>query len=58
MNQIERDVRFLNRYAIVTTTMLAVLCVVAFRPSQRTKFDEIDVGRINIVEPNGMCFSL
>jgi hypothetical protein len=55
MNQIERDVRFLKRYAIVTTTILAVLSAVAFtRAPQKAKFDEIDVGRINIVEPNGM----
>lgn len=55
MNQIERDVRFLKRYAIVTTTMLALLSVAAFtRSPRKEKFDEIDVGRINIVEPNGM----
>jgi hypothetical protein len=55
MNQIEKDVRFLKRYAIVTTSMLVVLSVVAFtRSPQKAKFDEIDVGRINIVEPNGM----
>lgn len=54
MSQIERDVRFLKRYAIVTTTMLAVLCVAAFaRPSRKATFDEIDVERINIREPNG-----
>lgn len=56
MNQIERDVRFLKRYAIVTTTLIAVLGIAAFtRSSSRVeKFDEIDVQRINIVEPNGM----
>ena len=55
MNQLERDVHFLKRYAIVTTTLLAVLSVAAFTGSSRhEKFDEIDVGRINIVEPNGM----
>jgi len=51
---IERDVRFLKRYAIVTTTMLAVLSVAAFtRSSRNAKFDVIDVERINIREPNG-----
>ena len=55
MTSIERDVRFLKRYAIVTTTLLArdlggrVHAVVA----RRAKFDEIDVERINIREPNG-----
>ncbi|MFI5228595.1 MAG: hypothetical protein ACHQWU_05975 [Gemmatimonadales bacterium] len=51
---IERDVRFLKRYAAVTTTLLAVLSVAAFTRSSRTAtFDEIDVQRINIREPNG-----
>jgi hypothetical protein len=54
MTSIERDVRFLKRYAIVTTTLLAVLSVAAFtRQSRNAKFDEIDVERINIREPNG-----
>lgn len=53
-DQIERDVRFLKRYAIVTSTMLVVLTVAAFtRTSRNAKFDEIDVQRINVVEPNG-----
>lgn len=55
MTSIERDVRFLKRYAIVTTTLLAVLSVAAFTRSsgRNAKFDEIDVERINIREPNG-----
>jgi hypothetical protein len=55
MTSLERDVRFLKRYAIVTTTMLAVLSVAAFTRSSRgnAKLDEIDVERINIREPNG-----
>jgi len=54
MTSVERDVRFLKRYAIVTTTLLAVLSVAAFTRSSRVaKFDEIDVERINIREPNG-----
>jgi hypothetical protein len=51
---IERDVRFLKRYAIVTSAMLVVLSVAAFtRAPRNTKFDEIDVERINVVEPDG-----
>jgi hypothetical protein len=51
---IERDVRFLKRYAVATTALLGVLSVAAFTHSaQHAKFDVIDVGRINIVEPNG-----
>jgi hypothetical protein len=51
---IERDVRFLKRYAIVTSAMLVVLSVAAFtRVPRNPKFEEIDVERINVVEPNG-----
>jgi hypothetical protein len=51
---IERDVRFLKRYAIVTSAMLVALSVTAFmRAPRNAKFDEIDVERINVVEPNG-----
>jgi hypothetical protein len=52
---IERDIRFLKRYAVVTSTLLVVLAVAAFtRGTQKAKFEEIDVERINVVEPNGM----
>jgi len=52
---LERDVRFLKRYAAVTTAMMVVLALAAFRHApQNAKFGEIDAERINIVEPNGM----
>ncbi|HTI62655.1 MAG TPA: hypothetical protein VL524_04040 [Gemmatimonadaceae bacterium] len=52
---LERDVRFLKRYASVTTAMMVVLSLAAFRHvPQNAKFGEIDAERINIVEPNGM----
>src|ERR1043166_6821772 len=53
--QLERDVRFLKRYAIVTTAMMVVGCAAAFRHSaaDHPKFTEIDVERINIMEPDG-----
>jgi hypothetical protein len=51
---IERDVRFLKRYAIVTSAMLVVLSVAAFtRAPRNARFEEISVERINVVEPNG-----
>ena len=54
---LERDVRFLKRYAIVTTTLMIAVSAMAFmRPAlheAREKFTEIDVERINIVEPDG-----
>jgi hypothetical protein len=55
--QLERDVRFLKRYAIITTTLMIAVSAMAFvRPAlheAREKFTEIDVERINIVEPDG-----
>ena len=55
MNQLERDVRFLKRYAIVTTTLGVMGCVAAFRnaPADHERFKEISVERINVMEPDG-----
>lgn len=60
MNQLERDVRFLKRYAIVTTALGIVGCAAAFRSSQapspaddHQRFKEISVERINVMEPDG-----
>jgi hypothetical protein len=53
-NHLERDVRFLKGYAVITSVMLGVLVLGAFTRTQKTKFEEIDVERINVVEPNGM----
>jgi hypothetical protein len=49
---LERDVRFLKRYAMVSTLALGLLAVAAFT-RQKAKFDEIDVERINVVEKDG-----
>src|SRR5262245_50830672 len=52
---LEHDIRFLKRYAVVTSALLVVLSVAAFsRSTQKAKFEEIDVERINVVEPNGL----
>jgi hypothetical protein len=61
--RIERDLRFLKLYAGVMTLAVGVMSVAAFSrgaPTQlgavqgtRAKFDEIDVERINVREPNG-----
>jgi len=53
-DNLERDVRFLKRYAMVSTLGFCALTLAAFRPQRApTKFDEIDVERINIKEPDG-----
>jgi hypothetical protein len=49
---LDRDVRLLKRYSTFSTLALVVLALAAFAP-QRTRFEVIDVERINIVEPNG-----
>ena len=61
--RIERDLRFLKLYAGAMTLAVGVMSVAAFSrsgPTQigalqgtKAKFDEIDVERINIREPNG-----
>lgn len=50
-----RDVRALKAYALFSSALLVILTFGAFRSSQQQKarFAEIDVERINIVEPDG-----
>jgi hypothetical protein len=51
---IRRELRMLKVYALVVTALLGTLSVSAFRQAtRRTRFTEIDVERINIVEPDG-----
>jgi hypothetical protein len=54
-DQLARDVRFLKRYAIVSTLLFAFATLLAFRRPMpaREKFTEIDVERINVMEPDG-----
>jgi len=47
------DLRFLKVYAFVSTTAVVALAVLAFRQTQHAHFKEIDVQRINVVEPTG-----
>jgi hypothetical protein len=60
--RIRKELRLLKLYALVMTALMAVLILSAFlqaRPlapasqGQKAKFSEIDVERINVVEPNG-----
>jgi hypothetical protein len=54
MEKLQRDVRLLKAYAIGTTLLLGALLFAGFgQASQKTKFAEIDVERINIVEKDG-----
>ncbi len=47
------ELKILRLYGLVTTLLLTVFSVSAFKQTQNTKFTEIDVERINIIEPNG-----
>lgn len=50
--KIERDVRFLKMYASLVTLVCVVVLFSGFA-TQKQKFEEIDVERINIVEKDG-----
>jgi hypothetical protein len=58
----ERDLRLLKAHAVISTAVIGVLLLGGFRQAappaaapgtQKVKFDEIDVQRINVIEPNG-----
>jgi hypothetical protein len=50
-----RELRILRVYGLIATLLLIVFSLSAFRQAtQKARFTEIDVERINIVEPNGM----
>jgi hypothetical protein len=54
--RIARELRALKLYAAASTCVMLVLSLAAFRreqPSAPTRFTEIDVERINVVEPDG-----
>jgi hypothetical protein len=51
---IRRELRLLKAYAALTTLVLGVLALGAFRQeAARGRFSEIEVERINVVEPDG-----
>jgi len=53
-NEIRRELRLLKGYAVVITALLGTVSLAAFRQaSQKQRFTEIDVERINVVEPDG-----
>ena len=57
-SSLRRDIRLLKAWAITSSTLALVLSVAAFRQPQppvqeKARFGEIDVERINIVEPDG-----
>jgi hypothetical protein len=53
MNNVEKDLRFLKIYAVLSTLVCALLFTWLFQTSSTKRFEEIDVERINIVEKDG-----
>jgi hypothetical protein len=54
MEKLQRDMLLVKAYAVFVTLLLGVFMVAGFRQSnQKTKFTEIDVERINVVEKDG-----
>ena len=53
MARLRREVRALRAYAVVSGVVLGVLSLAAFQARRAPHFDEIDVGRINVVEKDG-----
>jgi hypothetical protein len=52
MSSVQQQLRWLRAWALVSSVMLAVLVLAAFK-QQKQRFTEIDVERINVVEPDG-----
>lgn len=50
---LRRELTFLRAYALTSSVILTVLCTAAFRQAATAKFDELTVGRINVVDANG-----
>jgi hypothetical protein len=51
---LRRELRFLRIHAVLSTLILVVLCTTAFRQAATNgKFDELTVGRINVVDADG-----
>jgi hypothetical protein len=53
-DRIRRELRVLKTYAFVMTALMGMLAVMAFQQAdQAQQFEEINVERINVVEPDG-----
>lgn len=52
-SKLEKEVRILKAYAVVSSVLFAGTILVAASGDKKAKFDEIEVQRINVVEPNG-----
>jgi hypothetical protein len=53
LQRLEREARHVKRYAGGVALLVGALSLVAFQQAGRTRFTEIDVERLNIIEKNG-----
>jgi hypothetical protein len=54
VDKIQKELRLLKVYALVSTVLFATLIFLAAKGTTRkVKFDEIDAERINVIEPDG-----
>lgn len=53
LHQLRNEVRLLKAYALGATMLFALVALSAFRSTRKQQFREIDVERINVVEPDG-----
>jgi hypothetical protein len=53
ISRLQRDLRLIRRYAAGVTLLLVVLPIAAFQQAGRTRFTELDVERLNVVEKDG-----
>ena len=53
LQQMEQELRLIKRFATGVTLALVVLSLAAFQVAGRTRFTELEVERLNIVEKNG-----
>jgi hypothetical protein len=53
-DRLRREIRVLKLYGVLATLLLGTIALAAFRQaSQNQRFGEIDVERINVIEPDG-----
>lgn len=53
-DRIRRELRALKAYAVIMTVLFGTLTIAAFRQErEQQRFGEIDVERINVIEPDG-----
>jgi hypothetical protein len=53
INRLKREVRLLKGYVLAVLLLLGTISLAAFHQAGRTRFSEIDVERLNVIEKDG-----